>query len=157
MPVKIKDISKQRFGKLFAIAPTNKRSHRSVVWKCRCSCGKIKFVSSHQLQGGMTKSCGCLHKKNITGKKYGRLLALEPTKERSTYREVIWKCLCDCGNVAFIVEAQLSRRITKSCGCLADASRYVKGTNIDPMDIPFEITDCMKARRDLNKVIKQAS
>jgi hypothetical protein len=62
-----KDITGQRFGKLVAIAPTNKRRNRSVEWKCICDCGKEKTVSCASLVGGNSRSCGCMqraHRKN---------------------------------------------------------------------------------------------
>ena len=33
-------------------------------WLCQCDCGNIKKVQGNNLKSGMTKSCGCLHKKN---------------------------------------------------------------------------------------------
>ena len=54
-----KDIKNQRFGKLIALEPTTKRSKTSIVWKCRCDCGKIYFKASSYLINGDTQSCGC--------------------------------------------------------------------------------------------------
>jgi len=55
-----KDISNERFGKLIALSPTEKRVHRSIVWKCRCDCGSVKDVPISSLTTGGVKSCGCL-------------------------------------------------------------------------------------------------
>ena len=55
----IKDLTNQRFGKLVAIAPTEKRVNGSVVWECKCDCGNTAFISAHGLNAG-TSSCGCL-------------------------------------------------------------------------------------------------
>ena len=77
---RIKDISNQRFGNLVAICPTDQRNaSRSVIWECKCDCGKIVYLPSSDLCRGHSKSCGCqrhmsfgeskikdiLHKNNI--------------------------------------------------------------------------------------------
>lgn len=58
----------ERFGKLTAIRPTEKRSVRSVVWECRCDCGKTIEVRSTMLTSGHTTSCGCF-KKELDGER----------------------------------------------------------------------------------------
>ena len=55
-----KDISGQEFGRLTAIEPLTRRSQGSVVWKCRCDCGRECEVSYNSLMQGNTKSCGCM-------------------------------------------------------------------------------------------------
>lgn len=60
------DIRGKRFGRLTAIKPTYIRDiNGSVVWKCKCDCGNIKFVTLPNLKNGSTKSCGCLKKEKI--------------------------------------------------------------------------------------------
>ncbi|MBQ8026195.1 MAG: hypothetical protein IJ259_07255 [Oscillospiraceae bacterium] len=54
------DISNRKFGKLTAIRPTDARFAGSVVWQCRCDCGKACEVSYNELASGNKKSCGCL-------------------------------------------------------------------------------------------------
>lgn len=58
-----KDISNQRFGRLVALYPTDKRSGNHVVWHCRCSCGNECDVSLTDLMSGDTQSCGCIKSK----------------------------------------------------------------------------------------------
>ena len=36
-------------------------------------------------------------RKNLTGQKFGKLTALNPTEKRK-HGLVIWDCICDCGN-----------------------------------------------------------
>ena len=55
-----KDITNQRFGRLMALKPLEKRTAGSVVWRCRCDCGKEIEISYNSLVSGNTKSCGCL-------------------------------------------------------------------------------------------------
>lgn len=54
---------------------------------------------------------------DITGKKFGRLLVLEETLDRKIGGSVIWKCLCDCGNVINVRSNSLRDKHTISCGC----------------------------------------
>lgn len=60
----IRDLTGQRFGMLTAIEPTEERRYNSVVWRCRCDCGKEKLVSGRVLKAGGTKSCGCSKGRN---------------------------------------------------------------------------------------------
>lgn len=59
------DITGQQFGRLTALYPTEKRGHGgSVVWHCRCSCGKELEVSYNDLAYGNQLSCGCRKKEH---------------------------------------------------------------------------------------------
>lgn len=58
------NITGLHFGRLTALEPTDERSGGSVVWKCRCDCGKETMVSYNSLVSGNTKSCGCLSKEH---------------------------------------------------------------------------------------------
>ncbi|MCC8129087.1 MAG: transcriptional regulator [Clostridiales bacterium] len=56
-----RDITGQRFGSLTALYPTDKRGrNQSVIWHCRCDCGKEVEHSCAELQRGDYISCGCL-------------------------------------------------------------------------------------------------
>ena len=54
---------------------------------------------------------------NLSNKRFGRLLAESPTDARRG-RGVVWKCLCDCGNIKLVSSADLRQGVTRSCGCL---------------------------------------
>ena len=83
---KYKDITGQRFGKLVAIRPTEKRKGTNVVWLFKCDCGNTVERSTSHLSS--TSSCGCSNwhslRKDITGQRFGRLVAIEPTNKRSS-------------------------------------------------------------------------
>ena len=111
------DLTGKRFGRLVVIEPTKERKNESVVWRCRCDCGKYTNVITSNLTKGNTKSCGCLSIKDLTGKRFGRLVAIEPTEKRKN-SSVVWKCRCDCGNITYAPSDQLTRLLIKSCGCL---------------------------------------
>lgn len=54
------DITGQRFGKLVAIRPTERRMSKSVVWEFKCDCGKTHFTGIGAVRSGDSESCGCL-------------------------------------------------------------------------------------------------
>lgn len=54
------DIRGQRFGRLTALFPTERRDSKgSVFWHCRCDCGKETDVTEDGLVHGGYVSCGC--------------------------------------------------------------------------------------------------
>lgn len=121
-----KDLKDQRFGKLVAIAATEKRSAERVIWKCKCDCGNVTEVVSSLLGKYQDQSCGCLSKVNRSGKRYGRLTAIAATDKRSG-THIVWKCICDCGKTVDVSGDCLNRGATRSCGCLNAESRKTHG------------------------------
>lgn len=118
----IRDLTGQRFGKLTAIRVTDERQNTQTVWECVCDCGNTVFVRSSNLVTGITRSCGCLLKAELTGQRFGKLTALRPTEERQK-GNVVWECRCDCGNTAYVAAANLMGNRIRSCGCLKKQSR----------------------------------
>lgn len=58
---------------------------------------------------------------DLTGNRYGKLVALERAKNRG--KHTMWKCKCDCGNYTITGANELKQGTTKSCGCLKFESR----------------------------------
>jgi hypothetical protein len=56
------NLTGRTFFRLTALRPTRERRWSSVVWRCRCACGKACKVPARQLLGGFVKSCGCLRR-----------------------------------------------------------------------------------------------
>lgn len=57
------------------------------------------------------------HVKDLTGQRFGHLVALEPTGKRRG-RKVVWRARCDCGNEIEATGYNLTREGgTRSCGC----------------------------------------
>lgn len=128
----MKNLIGQRFGRLIAIRPTEKRKYGLVLWECACDCGNKVQATSSVLTGGQTKSCGCLrnehgkktgeknrfkYTKDLTGQRFGRLVALSQTDMRK-YGNVVWECKCDCGSLTYVASNSLTCGNTRSCGCL---------------------------------------
>jgi len=57
--------------------------------------------------------------KDITGQRFGRLVALRREVRGKGHRKRgYWLCQCDCGNQKWILVSNLTRGLTESCGCL---------------------------------------
>ena len=84
--------------------------------------------------------------KNISGKRYGRLVAVEPMKQDSR-GNWWWKCICDCGTETTVKFARLSKGTTKSCGCLARDIASLTATTHGMSRTPtYNSWMCMKRR-----------
>lgn len=62
----LQDLTGQRFGKLVVLSldPERTPSGRT-KWFVRCDCGTEKSAQALSLKNGDTRSCGCLHKKQL--------------------------------------------------------------------------------------------
>lgn len=60
----------------------------------------------------------------LSGLKFGKLLVLEKTTNRTKSGLIKWKCQCDCGNIVEIAGSYLKNGNTKSCGCNNAIKRY---------------------------------
>ena len=59
------DIKGQKFNRLTALYPTNRRSRQgSVIWHCRCECGNEVDVAHNDLFYTNLQSCGCKKKEH---------------------------------------------------------------------------------------------
>ena len=110
-----------RVGKLTVEGPTERRKNGYMVWRCRCDCGGELLLDTRALQRGATRDCGCGKikpgMKNLLGRRFGRLVCLEPTEQRGKSGGTVWRCQCDCGSICLAVSTQLTHGYKKSCGC----------------------------------------
>ena len=116
-----------RVGLLTVEAPTEERKNGYMVWLCRCGCGGEILLDTRRLQRGTAADCGCGSKvkpgrKDITGARFGRLVAVEPTGE-AVNGSAVWRCVCDCGGQIPAPLHQLTAGYRKSCGCLGRPPR----------------------------------
>lgn len=119
-----KDLTGQRFGKLSVLRMVDNCRTKAggMIWECKCDCGKVVRVASTNLLSGNTRSCGCLHCKDLTGQRFGRLVARRPTQYRMQ-SSVVWECECDCGEITLVPGVSLTTGNTRSCGCLFRETR----------------------------------
>lgn len=111
-----------RVGRLTVTEATDQRKSGYKVWNCTCDCGGSIRLDTRALQRGTIRDCGCVTKvppgaMDLTGRQFGRLTAVSPTKQRR-YGGIVWRCECDCGNVSYVSSHQLLSGNTKSCGCM---------------------------------------
>lgn len=57
---------------------------------------------------------------DLTGRRFGRLVAMRPTGESNPKKGRLWECRCDCGNTRIVPAAYLLEGEVRSCGCLHD-------------------------------------
>lgn len=108
----------KRFGKLVALHPSGHTEQGLVIWHCKCDCGNECDARGYDLQRGHTTSCGCARKRDLTNRRFGKLVAIKPTGEKNSQGAHIWKCKCDCGTELEVNAKDLLRGHRKSCGCL---------------------------------------
>ena len=94
-------------------------------WNCLCkSCGKYCVKETTNLT--KHKSCGCTRnqkigqalRKDLTGKRFGKLIAIQYAGYSNKSGNAIWKCKCDCGNFCNVDSNNLISNHTTSCGCI---------------------------------------
>ncbi len=56
------NLTNKKFGNLTVIKITSERKDNRPVWECKCNCGNIVYVKSHDLVNGSIISCGCVRK-----------------------------------------------------------------------------------------------
>ncbi|WP_252251159.1 AP2 domain-containing protein [Clostridium sp. VAP52] len=107
---------------MLVLIKKEKRNNK-IYWYCECECGNKKWIRADALtKKNPTKSCGCLArssqftKKDITNKRFGKLIAIRPTGQKRG-NSTVWECECDCGNTCYIAIDCLNSEKTKSCGC----------------------------------------
>lgn len=72
--------------------------------------------------------------KDIAGKQFGYLTAIEPTGEKNR-KDLIWRCVCKCGKEVEYPATRLLTGNTLSCGCLRgehfkEINKYFDGTSL---------------------------
>lgn len=160
MPKKY-ELTGQRFGKLIVLKQVENDKNNRKQWLCKCDCGKeIIRTTTSLMQNKEKANCGCYKMVDITGQRFGKLIALEPTEERK-HTSVVWKCLCDCGNICYATREGLRVGDNVSCGCKkSDKSEAVSrreeligkeygllkiigvSSNLDSRNLPLVICQC---------------
>lgn len=85
--------------------------------------------------------------RDVTGQRFGYLVAIEPTDDRVRHG-IVWRCLCDCGNTKDAPSSRLLRGYVKSCGCKGDYSTS---------DVPDKRCCTCRKRRPLEDFSKNRS
>lgn len=105
-----RDLTGQKFGHLTAVRKTEERKNGYIVYECQCDCGRpdcrhIIYRPSRLLKQTQVADCGgaaalthARRFKDLTGKKFGMLTALEEDGKQG--KNTRWLCACDCGRMA---------------------------------------------------------
>lgn len=111
-------------------AGRDKSNH--ALWECECVCGNVVSIRAPMLIRGQ-KFCSkqCPEYQNharidITGQRYGRLIALERVRMDGDGKAV-WKFKCDCDKDTETTADRVIQKITRSCGCLEIENRITHG------------------------------
>lgn len=144
---------------------TEKKSGGHWYGKFQCPICNQKFETRiSAVAQGVTKSCGCLQKINaknqgyknfvdLTGKRFGRLVCLYTTKEKTSNGSYIWHCKCDCGKTKDVSNSDLKSGKVKSCGCNyskgeAQVEQCLKELNIQYIS-QYTFKDCLTDKKCL--------
>ncbi len=154
------DLTGRKFGRLTVVGPAEDRitpsGQRKPHWVCKCDCGSEVIVAGTHLKSGHTQSCGCLEDENrrkakfidITGQRFGRLVALCPVRHKQKHTK--WTCECDCGKYAYVDISNLLGGKTLSCGCLVSKAEYTLQQYLAKNHIlyiqQYKFSDCIDTR-----------
>ncbi len=137
MPLRL-DLTGQVFGKLTVIQFVGNTKNGGKKYECLCLCGNRTIVATGNLRNGHTTSCGCfkqeiaringrkVFRNIVSGQQFGRLTVLERAGT-SCSGNVLWRCLCSCGNELTTVGSSLFNGSTQSCGCRHTEARRRNG------------------------------
>lgn len=104
-------------NRLTVIRDLKRMSNGKHLVECACICGKTKICRIDTVRYGDTKSCGCIRRPNIKGKKYGYLTAIKYAGENRN-GDSIWTFRCTCRNLVNRIAAQAKAKNTLlHCGC----------------------------------------
>lgn len=63
-----------------------------------------------------------LDKENLVGKRFGKLVVKD--LESNVKGARLWRCQCDCGNIAYVTTTNLKSGGTRSCGCIPTGAEH---------------------------------
>lgn len=125
--------------------------------ECLCKCGTVKIFPTKYVIYGNSKSCGCLKEEILeqrntvdrVGHRFGYLTVLSDTGERTIKKgrngnagpgNVLWLCLCDCGNTTKVRSCHLTSKHTTSCGKCYKKSKLHLNTKkaLEELSLSFE-------------------
>ena len=117
------ELTGKKFGKLLVTGYAGTNKSGKPDWECKCECGNYCKVSAANLKRGTTKSCGCIRREDITGRRSGKLVAKRYIGSDAKGSS-LWECTCDCGTNKVVAATSITSGSVRSCGCL----RFQKGS-----------------------------
>src|SRR4051812_34023904 len=97
-------------GMLTAVRLTSNSKDGKRRWICVCDCDpsvetKPVYETDLTRKTKSSKSCGCTRRKNVKGKRFGKLIAIQLIFCDNQWK---WLCKCDCGKEIIVVVAALN-------------------------------------------------
>jgi len=134
----------KKYNKLYVLEEI--RKSKSIYCVCQCDCGKTKEIKKDAVVRGVTTSCGCIN--SLVGKRFGKLLVISETDERTKKGRKKYLCQCDCGNIKIVGGDSLNAG-TKSCGCLYYQKEYdnLIGKRFEKLLVIEEVEKTKKSQR----------
>lgn len=84
-----------RFGRLVALRPAVERyKGKTLIWVCKCDCGRISKVLGPNLRRNRVRSCGCLQRE-LSAKRTGDLMrrhGMTNTPEHRAWMRMNQRC-----------------------------------------------------------------
>lgn len=130
------DLTGRRYGYWTVLRVAESAPNGCSRWLCRCDCGNEKMVLTQSLKRGRSTSCGCGISghtlfSDITGKRFGKLVAIKPVGTKGKSKTIHWLCRCDCGTIKTVDGNSLRRGKQVSCGCVAhERFKHIDRTKI---------------------------
>lgn len=139
---KIKNLANKRFGNLTVLYKIENIS--PLTWHCICDCGQEVDRLATSLYQGKTTSCGCNRKnlrKSLIGQKFGKLTVIERSDNYISplgKTQIMYKCLCDCGNTTVVHSASLKQGLVNSCGCIRSIGEMLVEKYLDSVNVKYK-------------------
>ena len=108
------------YGNLKVLSFDHQDSKSRNYWKCLCTKCNTEIVCSEPvINKGFNTKCKCHYHannlKDITGEKFGKLTVIKFAGQ-DNYRQALWECRCDCGNITTTTGYNLRSGKVISCG-----------------------------------------
>ena len=90
------DLRNQKINKWTILSEDPISKYRQILWKCKCDCGKEKYVQGKHLRSGKSKCCGCEGNKKIAERsknnKYTYIHGLRDHPLRAIWKAMNHRC-----------------------------------------------------------------
>ena len=121
-PLKLKG---RKFGKVTFLYRVGVNRRWYAVWLCRCDCGTLMLANTNNLlrrhERSSTWNCGWCGGKDLSGQRFGSLLA----EEKLWSWPPTYRVRCDCGTVRTMTVTDM--RGNRSCGCAMSRNQTLVG------------------------------
>ena len=87
---KLIDLTGEKIGRLTVLYKEIANDGERPRWACLCECGNKKTIASSSLIRGLTKSCGCLRRQELS--RMRKIHGMSTTRQYNIWRAMIGRC-----------------------------------------------------------------